>query len=119
MAFLKKETVYAENRNWVFSEKDRIQKTETLPVALAVLENGRNVIKSGTPFPANDSTAIGLIYDTYDVTNADIGDTIIGSVLEAGDYYEDMLPVSLAPEAKSALAARGMFAHTYPGTTRE
>ena len=115
---LKTEKVYGENRNWVFSEKDRIQKTEMLPVSLAVLEDGRNVIKSGTPYPANNATAIGLVYNTYDVTDIGIGESIVGSVLAQGGYYEDMLPVVLSTEAKTALAAKGLFAHTYPGATR-
>lgn len=33
--------------------------------------NGKKIVKGGTPFPANDATAIGLLLDTVDVTDGD------------------------------------------------
>lgn len=38
---------------------------------LAVLEDGKYVVKAGTVYPANDSTAIGLVLNDYDVTKSD------------------------------------------------
>lgn len=38
---------------------------------LAVLEDGRYIVKAGTIYPANDSTAIGVILNDYDVTDGD------------------------------------------------
>ena len=38
---------------------------------LATLVDGRYVVKAGTIYPANDSTAIGVILNDYDVTDGD------------------------------------------------
>lgn len=38
---------------------------------LAVLEDGKYIVKAGTVYPANDSTAIGLVLNDYDVTKSD------------------------------------------------
>lgn len=38
---------------------------------LAVLEEGRYIVKAGTIYPANNSTAIGVILNDYDVTDGD------------------------------------------------
>lgn len=38
---------------------------------LAVLEEGRYIVKAGTIYPANDATAIGVILNDYDVTDSD------------------------------------------------
>ena len=34
--------------------------------AITADSNGKKIVKGGTPFPANDSTAIGLLLDTVD-----------------------------------------------------
>ena len=39
--------------------------------AITADSNGKKIVKGGTPFPANDSTAIGLLLDTVDVTDGD------------------------------------------------
>lgn len=39
--------------------------------AIAADSNGKKIVKGGTPFPANDATAIGLLLDTVDVTDGD------------------------------------------------
>ncbi len=38
---------------------------------LAVLEDGRYIVKAGTIYPANDTTAIGVVLNDYDVTDGD------------------------------------------------
>jgi hypothetical protein len=38
---------------------------------LAVLDTGRYIVKAGTIYPANDSTAIGIVLNDYDVTDGD------------------------------------------------
>ena len=38
---------------------------------LAVLEDGKYMIKAGTVYPANDATAIGVVLNDYDVTQSD------------------------------------------------
>ena len=38
---------------------------------LAVKENGRYIIKAGTPFPSNDSNCTGIVFNDLDVTDGD------------------------------------------------
>lgn len=38
---------------------------------LAVLEDGKYMVKAGTVYPANDATAIGVVLNDYDVTESD------------------------------------------------
>ena len=44
---------------------------------LAVKENGKSIIKAGTPFPANDATAVGIVFNDYDVTHGDQNGAIL------------------------------------------
>jgi hypothetical protein len=46
------------------------QATSSKP-GLAVLEDGRYIVKAGTIYPANDATAIGVVFNDYDVTDGD------------------------------------------------
>lgn len=47
---------------------------------LAVAVNGRKIIKAGTPYPANDATATGLVLHDYDVTDG----AVEGAVMYSG-----------------------------------
>lgn len=38
---------------------------------LATLVDNRYIVKAGTPYPANDATAVGVILNDYDVTDGD------------------------------------------------
>jgi hypothetical protein len=49
----------------------RHEKATALVPGLAVLEGGRYIVKAGTVYPANDSTAIGIVLNDYDVTDTD------------------------------------------------
>ena len=44
------------------------EQADSVTPGLAVLVNGRYVVKAGTIYPANDATAIGIIANDYDVT---------------------------------------------------
>lgn len=39
--------------------------------------NGNKIVKAGTPFPANDATCKGYIFQDVDVTNGDEAGTIV------------------------------------------
>lgn len=64
----------------------------------ATVVNGRKILKKGTVYPANNGTAVGLIWDDYDVTDGDV----TGAVLVEGYVKKSALPV--APES-TAIAA--------------
>lgn len=126
MAHFKTETVTTDKPPiWLASERGLVRKTYGLSVSLATTKSdGTKVIVSGTPYPANDDTAIGLVYGNYPVTDEKVGETIEGSVMLAGRYYENYLPVTLAAaatgksSAKDALKAHGLFADAEPTVTR-
>lgn len=77
-------------------------------------ENGAKYVKMGTVYPSNDTNAIGIVYEDVDVTSGDMP----GSVVTAGDVYEDRLPVALAAAAKTALTGKGFTFKTSPTVTR-
>lgn len=77
-------------------------------------ENGAKYVKMGTVYPANDGTAIGIVYEDVDVSTGDMP----GSVVTKGEVYEDRLPVALATAAKTALTGKGFTFKTAPEVTR-
>lgn len=75
---------------------------------------GTKYIPMGTVYPANDSTAEGIVYEDVDVTNGDMP----GSVVLSGTVYTNRLPATLADAAKTALTAKGFKFITEPTVTR-
>lgn len=65
----------------------------------ATTVEGKKLILAGTIYPANDSTAKGIVAATVDVT---YGPAPI-SLIDEGRIYEDSLPAKPTPEAKTAL----------------
>lgn len=76
--------------------------------------NGAKYVKAGTPYPANDATAVGIVYEDVDVTTGNMP----GSVVLQGVVYENRLPVTLASAAKTALEGKGFRFVQDPTTTR-
>lgn len=66
---------------------------------LAVLEDGRYVVKAGSIYPANDATAVGVVLNDYDVTD---GDEMMAVVVH-GFIKQAALPVAPTAEAETAL----------------
>ena len=65
---------------------------------LAVLEEGRYIVKAGTIYPANNETAVGIVLNDYDVTD---GDQMMAVVVH-GFIKQAALPV--APDAAAVTA---------------
>ena len=67
--------------------------------ALAVTVGTKKIVKAGTIYPANDATAVGIVFSDVDVTNGDGAGAVIihGFVKTAG------LPEVPSANAKSAL----------------
>lgn len=94
--------VYAPG--WFLAHEECTRVTREIPQSGATtLDNGAKIVKMGTPFPANDATAIGIVYEDVDVTSGDMA----GSVVTKGEVYENRLPVTLASAAKTALQGLG------------
>lgn len=76
--------------------------------------NGGKYIPMGTVYPANDETAIGIVYEDVDVTTGDMP----GSVVTRGTVYADRLPVAIDTDAQTALEAKGFVFVDEPTVTR-
>lgn len=94
--------VYAPGYFLAHEECVRVTK-EIAQSGATTLDDGSKYVKMGTPYPSNDSNAIGLVYEDVDVTTGNMP----GSVVTKGVVIEDRLPVELADAAKTALVARG------------
>jgi hypothetical protein len=66
----------------------KLEKDSTL----ATTVEGRKIVKAGTLYPANDATAIGVIFNDYDVTDGDQ----MAAVLIHGFVLTAKLPVAPA-----------------------
>lgn len=86
--------------DWHAIERDIPQNSP-----LAVVEDGRKIVKIGTPYPSNDASCIGLVFNDYDVTDGDV----VASILIDGKVEERKLPVALTSAAKAALKANGLI----------
>lgn len=120
MAFIgeeKKGTLYAPGYFLAYNDEGVTRETKEIPQDGAVeVENGTKYQKMGTPFPANDGTIEGLLYEDVDVTVGNMP----GSVVTANaEVYEDRLPVALDAAAKTALEAKGFrFIASAPAVVR-
>ena len=66
---------------------------------LATQINGRYIVQAGTIYPANDTTAIGIVVNDYDVTD---GDKVMAVAIQA-DVYTAALPEAPSSNAIAAL----------------
>ena len=73
------------------------------------------IVKPGAIYPADDATAEGLVFEAVDVSDG----AMPGSVMTAGEVYEDQLPAKPSEAAKTAMNKLGMvFIPTKPKTER-
>lgn len=118
MAFIgseKKGLAYAPG--WFLADNEDVErKTRQIKqTGATAAADGSKYVKMGTVYPANDTTAEGIVYEDVDVTGGDMP----GSVVVRGVVYEDRLPVALAAAAKTALTGKGfVFVAKAPAVTR-
>lgn len=67
--------------------------------AVVTRADGTKYVPAGAIIPANDATAVGILYENIDVTTGNMP----GSIVTAGIVYGDRLPVAAAAAAKTAL----------------
>lgn len=100
--------------NWLASEVGKVLKTRQFETAMGQDKDGKKIVVSGTVFPANDSTAEGIVFDNVDVT----GSAMEGSVMVAGRVLTERLPATVSAEAKTALEKSGIHFDKTPDVTR-
>jgi len=74
-------------------------KADAVTPGLATLVDGRYIVKAGTIYPANDSTAVGVVLNDYDVTD---GDATLAVVIH-GFVKTAALPTVPSADAITAL----------------
>lgn len=67
--------------------------------AAAITVDGRKIIQAGTIYPSNDSSAKGVVWADYDVTDGDV----TGALILHGFVKGSALPKDPSDEAKTAL----------------
>lgn len=112
MSFAMKNTSRAFQPGYFCADHDNIvRETYQMKQTNAkTAENGGKYIPAGTVYPANDATAVGIVYQDVDVTAGDMP----GSVVTYGMVYSDRLPVSINTNAKTALEKKGIVFVTTP-----
>ena len=98
--------------NFLESEVGLVLKTREIPASMGVQDGKYKIVKAGTPFPSDNSNAVGLVFEDIDVTDGNMP----GSVMVAGRVLADRL--SLASAAKTALSGKGFTFVDAPEITR-
>ena len=98
--------------NFLESEVGLVLKTREIPASMGVQDGLYKTVAPGTPYPSNDANAVGILFETVDVTSGNMP----GSVLVAGRVLAENL--NLATAAKTALAGKGIVFVDTPAVTR-
>lgn len=98
--------------NFLESGVGLVLKTREIPASLGVQDGIYKTVAPGTPYPSNDANAVGIVFESVDVTSGNMP----GSVLVAGRVLAENL--NLATAAKTALAGKGIIFVDTPAVTR-
>lgn len=105
--------VYAPG--YFLAHEECVRKTVEVPQSMGTtMPDGSKLVKGGIPFPANDGTAVGILYEDVDVTSGNMP----GSLVKRGVVIEDRLTVELESTAKTALEGLGFVFVTEAEVTR-
>lgn len=100
---------------YFLDSEDCVRKTTEIPQSMATTAaNGAKYVPAGTPYPSNNASAVGIVYEDVDVTTGNMP----GSVVYEGRVIEGRLPVVLDSDAKTALQGKGFVFVTEPTVTR-
>ena len=102
--------------HFLVNDETCVRRTATIAADHAQVktrDNGRKVVPAGAVIPANDGTAVGILYEDIDVTEG----AKMGSIVTEGIVYGDRLPAAIANAAASALTGIKVIAAT-PTITR-
>ncbi|MCP3741455.1 hypothetical protein [Rossellomorea sp. BNER] len=94
-----KNTVQVKQINFLASAKYVNFTYQVSDSGVAANAEGRKIVPAGTVYPANDTTAIGILFNDIDVTEGPQP----GAVMVEGYVLEERLPIAPSVEAKTAL----------------
>lgn len=117
MSFNQNETNVGYKPGFFLAHEECTRETRQIAQnhAQVVTADGKKHVPMGAIYPANDATAVGIVYEDVDVTTG----AMPGSVVTAGTVYLDRLPAAPASAAKTALEGLGIkFITAAPGITR-
>lgn len=98
--------------NFLDSEVGLVLKTYEIEQSKGAADGTRKLVAAGTPYPANDATAVGIVFESVDVTDGNAP----GSLMVAGRVVKDSLTIDSA--AQTALEKLGIVFVTAPTITR-
>nr|DAW34235.1 MAG TPA: Head decoration protein [Caudoviricetes sp.] len=105
-------TTCTKRPNFLESEVGLVLKTREITASMGVQDGIYKIVAPGTPYPSNDANAVGIVFETVDVTSGNMP----GSVLVAGRVLAENL--NLATAAKTALAGKGIVFVDTPAIVR-
>ena len=104
MPYIGNETGKAYAPGWFLAHEECERKTyEISQEGAATADNGGKYVKMGTVYPANGSSAIGIVYEDVDVTSGNMP----GSVVTRGTVYEDRLPEAVDTYSSATVPTGG------------
>ena len=116
MSFIQSKEGAMWEAGYFLAEADCSRKTYELTQSMATTAaDGSKYVPAGTVYPANNNTAMGIVYEDVDVSTG----SMAGSIVTKGVVYTDRLAVTLDSDAKTALEALGFkFIATSESVTR-
>lgn len=88
-----------------------------VPASMGVVQDdGRKVVKAGTPFPSNDSDALGVLLADVDVTMGDAAGTYVyQGVLDPDKLVANGITISA--DAHKAMPRVSIYGYAYTAST--
>jgi hypothetical protein len=89
---------------WFLAHEECVRKTYEVPAEGATTaDNGGKYVPMGKIYPANDATAIGIVYEDVDVTTGDMP----ASIVLKGVVYENRLPEAVDTYSSATVPTGG------------
>lgn len=83
--------------HFLVDDETCLRQSYTIPAdhdLVQTRDNGRKVVPAGAVIPANDGTAVGILFEDIDVTDG----AKMGSIVTKGTVYGDRLPEALSED---------------------
>ena len=94
----------AYEAGYFLAHEECVRNTRTIPQEGATTrEDGAKYVPAGTIYPANDATAVGIVYEDVDVSTGDVA----GSVVLSGVVYEGRLSEAVDTYSSATVPSGG------------